>query len=370
MAVSQELIGQRIAEARVRTGITQVQLAAALEMDRSVLAKIESGARPVKALELANLATALDSRIEWFVDEAPEAIVSRRNVQDPGAASPRIDFTVERIARSVEFAETQDEHFSLVSAPSLAMPQSQAEAEALASTARELMSVEGHAPLTHLDEKLPPVGLLAFSLDLGVESADAATVQLRNGAVSLVNGSLNVGRRRLALAHELGHFLVADEYTVDWRVAQNQNSDVRENLFDHFARALLLPGTEVEQRWHSYSAEAGSRTAAVKIASEYRVDMTTLARRLVDLKVIGWSDIPRLKAIRTTQADILEMNLVVGEELNPPHLPREYELSVVRLFRSETVSADRAIDLLLDTWEIEDLPSLPQRSHNEIWQFI
>lgn len=42
-------------------------------------------------MELARVTEALDVRIEWFVEDAPAAIVSRRNAQDPGAPSPRIE---------------------------------------------------------------------------------------------------------------------------------------------------------------------------------------------------------------------------------------------------------------------------------------
>lgn len=112
------------------------------------------------------------------------------------------------------------------------------------------------------------------------------------------------------------------------------------------------------------------RQAAIRIASRYRVDMTTLARRLVDIDAISRSEAKTVRTFRTKQSDIVEMDLVVGEELDPPTLPVDFERAVMQLYRSETVSSARALDLLLDTWSEEDLPELPSRCENEIWQFI
>ncbi|MGI9001007.1 MAG: helix-turn-helix domain-containing protein [Pseudonocardia sp.] len=85
--------------------MTQAQLASAVSLDRSVLAKIETGQRRVGALELALVAEALDERVEWFVTEAPQAIVSHRNLQEPGTPSPSIDRIIERATRSVKFVQ-------------------------------------------------------------------------------------------------------------------------------------------------------------------------------------------------------------------------------------------------------------------------
>ena len=72
-------------------------------------------------------------------------------------------------------------------------------------------------PIRRLTDAVSGIGLLAFSRDVGKDTADAGTILLRRGGVSLINSHMKVGRRRLALAHELGHYLVADDYTVDGR---------------------------------------------------------------------------------------------------------------------------------------------------------
>lgn len=369
--VDAEILGRRIAEARGRAGVTQAELASAISMSRPALTKLEAGDRRVTALELARIAEALDVRIEWFLQEAPAAIISHRNAQDPAAPSPSMDLVIERVARNVEFVIEQNERFSLRTAPVQPMPTSVADAEALARTARELLGLDALEPATGLADKVAALGLMVFALDLGIEAADAATILLRTGAATVVNGALRTGRRRLALAHELGHYLVADDFTVDWRVAEYQDGQQRESLLDRFARALLLPGAAIQSRWDAYrTGEGDARTAAVRIASEYRVDMATLANRLREVGTLGYGEANTVRAVHTTRADIVELNLVVADELAHPALPRAYEVAVLQLFRSETVSPARAIDLLLDTWDEEGLPALPKRSEDAIWQYV
>ncbi len=364
-------LGQRIAEARGRAGLTQAELATAISTSRPAVTKIEAGDRRVTALELAGIAHALDVRIEWLLEDTPAAIVTHRNAQDPGAPSPLIDKVIERVARHVEFVMAQKARFCPATVPTQPVPGSVGEAEALAESARSLLGLERQEPATNLADKVHEIGLLTFVLDLGSETADGATILLRAGAATVVNGALRPGRRRLALAHELGHYLVADDFTVDWRVAEYQDGQQRESLLDRFAHALLLPATDLPSRWREYgAADGGMRAAAVRIASEYRVDMATLATRLRELNVHGHSEANKIRTFHTTRADIVELNLVVAEEMAPPALPRPYEAAVLRLYRSETISPARAIDLLLDSWDEDALPDLPQRSEDEIWQYV
>lgn len=77
-------LGERIAVARREAGLTQGACAARAAIERTALAKIETGARRVGAVELARLADALDVRIEWFFEDAPPSVVSRRNAAELG----------------------------------------------------------------------------------------------------------------------------------------------------------------------------------------------------------------------------------------------------------------------------------------------
>lgn len=365
-----QAMGERIAGARTRASLTQAELASAISLDRSALTKIENGSRRVSALELARIADALGERIEWFVTTTPAAIVSHRSLREPGAASPTIDRLVEQITRNVEFVAEQGGWPSSPVSEPLAKPTTMADTERRAAEARALLGLPEDEPLLDIAEQTSAIGVVSFSFSMGPDAADAASILLASGGVALVNGSLQVGRRRLALAHELGHCLFADEYTVDWRVSE-RDDDAWESRLDRFARALLLPSTGVRTAWERLRSGGDDlRTAAVKTASEFRVDMSTLARRLSELGQVSKAESTAIRSVRTTKADIVELNLLVRDELEAPHLARRYEESVLRLYRNEIVSAARATDLLFDTWNEDDLPILPSLPENHVWKFV
>jgi Zn-dependent peptidase ImmA (M78 family)/DNA-binding XRE family transcriptional regulator len=366
--VSSETIGRRVAEARVRAGLTQVELARAVGLDRSALAKAETGARRVSALELTRIAEETGEPFEWFVIEPPPAIISyRAGVGSPATSS--IDRLIERVAGDVELLQELGtlgvEEFG-----PLDRPDNVADAAGLAAKARTMIGLEAAGPVADLVEPLSAIGLFAFAQDLGADAPDAATSLLRQGGVSVINSHRAVGRRRLALAHELGHYLLADEYTVDWRVGTWANSQRTEWLIDVFARSLLLPAGSLRPRWIELTARESVRDAAVRIASEFRVDMSTLAARLADLDLTNGEELAVIRATATTRADIIEHDLVVAHDLAGTALPRRYEKAVLAQYRSERISADRAVELLHGTVEEAALPPLPPVHENEIWKFV
>jgi Zn-dependent peptidase ImmA (M78 family) len=230
-----------------------------------------------------------------------------------------------------------------------------------------MLGLRPDAPAHDLARLVVDIGLLPFAIHLG-EGADAGTVLLRAGGVSVINGDLHAGRRRLALAHELGHYLIADPYTTDWRVASSE-AEALEARLDRFARALLLPDVDLRARWGIWARDPDEtlRDAAVRAGSHYRVDMATLARRLSELGLVNGDQADSIRQVRTKKADIVEKNLVVHRELEPVSLPRRYEPAVLSLFRSETVTVDRALGLLLDTFDRDALPDLPVLPDTEIW---
>src|SRR5687768_7410208 len=70
---SWEELGSRVAEARVAAGLTQEELAGAVNLGRTALAKIETGNRQLDSLELARIAEAVGRPLEWFVRQTPDS---------------------------------------------------------------------------------------------------------------------------------------------------------------------------------------------------------------------------------------------------------------------------------------------------------
>lgn len=361
-------LAARITEYRTRAQMTQQQLADAAGIERTVVAKIETGRRRVGALELDALAEALGIRVDWFFNSPAASILAYRSALNPDAATTTIDRWVERLVRDVDFVQELE-----AAVPALAGGErtigSLAESERFAGHVRKLMHVSAGEPILNIADAAARVGVLVFSIDLGADAPEAASTIASSCGIALVNGNLKVGRRRLAAAHELGHLLTRDGYRVDWRIdAPEQHT--WETRLDQFARALLLPTLTTKRAWTTARRAPTLREAAVKVASAFQVDMSTLARRLLDLDVVGDADAKEIRTVRTTKADIVDLGLVVRDDLSVPSAPAGYQRAVLGLYRSETVTADRALELLAGTFEESDLPQLAPLPEDSVWSLL
>lgn len=376
--IDAQTLGERIRSARKRAALSQEDLGRVLGLERTVVNKIENGVRKVTALELSDIAAAVGVRMSTFFQEPVAALVAHRSSQGLDTADSQIDALLAKLASEVEFVaslggdELGLEAADSVSGAGITRPSNNAEAEALAVKARSLMALTAEEPIHQLSESVAGIGLLAFSCDVGKDTADAGTILLPRGGVSLVNSHMKVGRRRLALAHELGHYLIADAYTVDWRVADHPDHAVpMESRLDRFARALLLPEAAFTRHWREHVARLGQRSAAILLASIFQVDMATLATRLKELGLADGETVSSVRRYRTEKHDIVEMNLRVPlEELEGTAVPRPFARAVLRLVENERISRERALDLLQGTFEDSDLPSVRERRPDEIWTFV
>ena len=376
--IDAKTLGERIRDARKRADISQEDLGRAIGLERTVVNKIESGVRKVTALELSDIAGALGVRMSGFFEEPVPALVAHRSHQGLDTADSKIDALLAKFASEVEFvASLAGDELDLdtadkVTQAGITRPSTNADAEALAVKAREMMALPAEEPIRQLSVSVADIGLLAFSHDIGKDSADAGTVLLPRGGVSLVNSHMKIGRRRLALAHELGHYLISDDYTVDWRVDNHADHSVpMESRLDRFARALLLPKTVLVRQWNDWVTRYQERGAAIRLASGFRVDMATLAKRLKELELIDGQTADSIRRYRTTQSDIIEMDLYVPlEEMQGTTIPRPFARAVLRLIRDERISRERALDLLQNTVDEADLPPSRTRRPDEIWKFV
>ena len=218
------------------------------------------------------------------------------------------------------FLQETGEGLDLEPTPGVSVPSSIEDAEAAALRVRKWLGYGGLEPAVELAGRAAGIGLLAFSLKIHSEGADGASILLGSGGVAVINGTRALGRRRLTLAHELGHYVFADEYSTDWRVGET-SAQQTEGLVDRFARTVLLPEPALRTRWCNGD---DIRTTTVRVAAEFRVDMSTLAQRLTELDLASPSEVAEVRATRTRQADIVEHDLFVPTELSPPELPTVY----------------------------------------------
>jgi transcriptional regulator with XRE-family HTH domain len=74
---NKNIIGSRVREARKKSGITQLELALKLQLlginiERSAIAKLESGRRPASDIEAASIAYILTVPLTWLFEDSKE----------------------------------------------------------------------------------------------------------------------------------------------------------------------------------------------------------------------------------------------------------------------------------------------------------
>lgn len=344
-------IGQRISQARLDVDMTQSALGRAVGLDRTAIAKLEAGTRKVSATELVALASALHRPIDWFVVEPPPSVVSRRSDALVGGRSQMLDIKIDGLARDVAFLIEQGILADTGTRPALDLPSDLEGAEALAKQARLLMGASD-GPLYDLQRASEQVGLLAFALDLGTSSGDAAYVEVGKLGVALINGRIDPGRRRFDLAHELGHHLFGDAYAPEISVS---GSDDMERLINAFAIHLLLPREAVTEQWRAI-ADQDRRLAAVAVSVKFRASWTATCSQLRTLGLIDAVERERFAAMPPTGADFIALGERWIAELEVPAIPPEYGKRVLGAYRAGRLSAARTVELLWGTVTIEDLP--------------
>jgi Zn-dependent peptidase ImmA (M78 family)/transcriptional regulator with XRE-family HTH domain len=342
-------LGRRVALGRGLAELTQVRLAELVGIDRSALAKIESGTRRVSAPELVRLAAALDRPIDWFFSPSPPAVISRRSDPAVGGRSAQLDSRVERLARDVEAMIAQGV-LPQGTATSLTPPTTVHEAEQRARETRSLLTL-ALEPLLELQAAVERLGLYAFSLPLGSSAGDAAYVALETCGVAVINGQTDPGRRRFNLAHELGHHLFGDAYSPDLGLSPR---DETEKLINVFAIHLLLPREAVRQTWSQFPGD--QRLGATALAVRFRVSWSAVCAQLRNLELIDAPQREDLAARPLTNGDFVALGERWAGELDAPSVPPAYGRRVLGAYRGGRLTAARALELLWGTVPEEDLP--------------
>jgi Zn-dependent peptidase ImmA (M78 family) len=195
------------------------------------------------------------------------------------------------------------------------------------------------------------LGLLGFSLALGTDAGDAASVEVDGLGAAVVNGTTSPGRRRYSLAHELGHHLVGDAYEPAARLAGTES----ESMLNAFAAYLLMPRSAVTAVWNEFSG-APERRAAIAVAARFSVSWTAACNHLRSLNLIDSRTRDSLVETSLVKGELFEFGERYAVELDPPAIPQEYASSVIAAYRRKRLTPARTVELLHDTLAETDLP--------------
>lgn len=351
-------LGERIAMARKVAGLSQERLGQPLNLDRSAVSRIESGNRTVDSLELSRLASELDRPLDWFLRPLPQTVVSRRDDRQEKRLTAA-DFKLEDLVSDVELLL----EFGTLSAfepeqlPIGRRLRNAADAEAVAQRAR-VFAGSGQGPVADLIDVAERLGLLVFVLDIDPDAFEGAYVALPTWGIAVIASDLTPGRRRYTMAHELGHHVLEDEFDTFSEMPTARSR--REKLINAFAVHFLLPREGVSARFSSLRNDGyDTREAALFLGQEYAVSWTALCAQLKTLKLIDEKTRKALAADVPGAADFLELGLRLPPNDAATKIPGVFARAVIRAYKSNKLSAERAVEMLRGEITKENLPTLP-----------
>ncbi|MFE8972889.1 ImmA/IrrE family metallo-endopeptidase [Streptomyces cyaneofuscatus] len=297
---------ERVREVIGRAGQTQAAQAERLGMTPDKLCKSLGGVRRFTSLELALLADAAGTTVDWLLSgRRPRAAVNvaaRLNGQGEGTQADAqgvlalygnlID-ALERLGYSLP---EPPQPLRAVATSLTAAEQGEELAQmALASLSGSPRSL-GNEELAAECEDAYGIQIAATKLPDGLDGVAWAPKEFR---LIVVTGTTKWTRQRFTLAHEIGHILAGDaEEAVAEQLSPGLSRSLHEVRANSFAAAFLMPRDEIAQ-----DARSGMGAWEIgKLAWKYKVSPSAMATRLKALGLINAEQRAETLKITTREA--------------------------------------------------------------------
>jgi Zn-dependent peptidase ImmA (M78 family) len=237
------------------------------------------------------------------------------------------------------------------------VPRTHEEAESTASAFRTKLGIDSQ-PIEDLGRTCESLGLYTFVASFGESGPDGGCVEVdaRTGSVgtAVINGDAGSGRRRMTLAHELGHWLFGDAY-------DTQATPDSERMINSFAIHFLAPREGVTKVWSEHS-NWSLRDRALAVGVAYRLSWSAAISQLRNLELISHEERERLSANEPRWGDYLRLGLAWKDELEAPYLPPGFISACLEGYVSSRLTEARVLELLRGLLRIDDLPTADSSS--------
>lgn len=331
--------------------LSQGDLGREIGLDRTMIAKIETGSRRIDAIELTRIAATLRLPLDHFLDVAPQ-VVSRRAelLEEEATEAGREGFTLEAALLTwLRDVRQMIDLGSLKPPPILRYPRavdSESKARDAAHWLREQAGLQ-HEPIATLMTICERAGLYPSISD---SPGDGASLVDGHIAVAVVSRTGDPGRRRATAAHELGHVVLGDEYSTDLGVHASRRE--REALVDVFAAELLLPLGVFEP-----ISDSLTRDKLIQLAATYRTSWSLTIRQASQAATSGANDIRRLLSTTPTKGELADaVGWIPQPDLDSIRVPPSFAHAVLDARKRNLITVARAVELLRGQIVEEDLP--------------
>jgi Zn-dependent peptidase ImmA (M78 family)/transcriptional regulator with XRE-family HTH domain len=284
------------------SGASRRAFAQQIGLDESKLSKSLSGARRFSSLDLARIAELCQVSVDWLItgEELPLAVAARTTTGDAGKA---LQMAKQYIVLRTDLAalghpQPWQQSAVRVGSGNYMDQGKQLAGEALARVSRAGVSVRD-SDLAELVERVFGVDVAIDDLGTGFDGLAASSDE----AKLIVLATTHIpARQRFTLAHELGHLLADDDQDVhlDRDIFDKaQAKDPTELRANAFASSFLMPEEVLR---NAVGTTGLTDESFAELACELMVSPSTLAYRLLKLRLIDAGTCDRYKAITSMQA--------------------------------------------------------------------
>ncbi|AFY75443.1 putative Zn peptidase (plasmid) [Synechococcus sp. PCC 7502] len=341
------MIGSRIKLARKKAGYSLRGLADALngKVSAQAIGKYERDEMTPSSDVLIALSKTLEVSIHYLLNSQQVELTNvdfRTKANTTGKDRARVETEViEWVERYLEI-----EHILEMKSAEWKKPfdkvaiNSVAEAEAVAIKLRDVWNL-GTDPIPNMTELLEEKGLKVLVSELPSNvSGFTCLVQgarISNLPIIVINSQVSLERRRLTLAHELGHRLIDPEHL---------SEKEEEQACNRFAAAFLVPKSHLENEVGHLRHSFGYREL-IYLKQIYRVSGAALLVRLRNIGIITdailtYSFQTIARTWRSSEPEPLENE----DERGQKEKPCRFERLCYRALAEDLISTSKAAELL------------------------
>ena len=263
--------------ARESRGMTQKDLAMALDINQGWLSRAESGLREISPLLLEKAAKILNYPIDFFYQEDPLYGLGTTNLFNRKRQSVPVK-TIHRIQAQLNIKRLQVQRLlQSVDIPPCNIPQYDIDEFNdspidVANTLRAYWKVPS-GPIDSLVDLIENNGGIVIEFDFQTSKIDAMSIAFPDiPPLFFINPQVPKSRLRFTLCHELGHILMH----------QNALTPEIEQQADQFASEFLLPSREIKP----YFLDSISISKLIDLKMYWKVSMQAILVKAKNLDTI------------------------------------------------------------------------------------
>ncbi|MEP1079370.1 XRE family transcriptional regulator [Leptolyngbya sp. PL-A3] len=384
MALTNEVIGERLREARKNVQLSQEAAAAVIGLDRTALIKIEKGTRTVTGVELQQLAQLYRRDPAEFLVDQPlqeDLLITFGRIEGnaPLGWSKEIAHQIEILKEAVRLRDMLGDPLSAFPPIyQLPLPRSYEEAAAqgkeIAVLERERLKL-GAGPISDVANLIASQGIWTAAVNFPDNVSGLFIAHQQYGLAIFVHQRHARVRRRFSYAHEYAHALVDRNRREPEPTSTQNKNDFIEKRANAFASEFLIPAAGVYESlermhkgrpsrasawiWdvaadeavhhevrHDGTAQRISVHDVALLAHEYAVSYDVAAIRLRDIDAISRNQLTTLLEQRDQGKQLLRALKMLAhsseeEQEEQPYLIRQLVILGIEAFRRNKISAGR-----------------------------